>query len=249
MNAGRFFCSILLLSLTITITPVAAEEINYNLYLNLGFININAGKAQLIEKEIIYDGKKAVYTRLSMSTGRNTDKIFILRDTIESYNTAAGEGIRYRKIVNEGSKSNVETAVFSKDRGRYIVNLQTVDALTGKVSEESTEWRPEPIFDMLSMLRFARSIKTDNKEVGHTEILPMVNGSMVVEQHLVYEGTKRVKADDKNRYDCMVISVRDRKYGRERETLKAYVTQDMTHKPIQLDIIIGIASIRALLAE
>ena len=77
----------------------------------------------------------------------------------------------------------------------------------------------------------------------------MVNGDLVVDQYLIYEGDKTVKADDRKKYDCMVISVRDRKYGKERETLKAYVTKESPHKPVQLDIIVGVASVRALLAD
>ena len=76
----------------------------------------------------------------------------------------------------------------------------------------------------------------------------MVNGNQVITQYLVYTGNKTVKADDGNTYDCMVVSVRDYKEGKERETLKAYVTNDSMHKPVQLDIILGVGTtIKALL--
>ena len=46
----------------------------------------------------------------------------------------------------------------------------------------------------------------------------------------------------------MVISIRDYKEGKERETVKAYVTNDSKHTPIQLDIILGTGtSIKAVL--
>jgi hypothetical protein len=76
----------------------------------------------------------------------------------------------------------------------------------------------------------------------------MVNGNMVVQQYLVYTGNKKIKADDGLTYNCMVISIRDYKEGKERETVKAYVTNDPKHTPIQLDIILGAGTtIKALL--
>lgn len=240
--------SLLILSASVFLS-LDAQDINYNLYFGVGFVNVSAGKALLSEKVTTYDGQSAAMTRLTMSTGRGTDRIFSLRDTIESYSSLTGEGIFYRKIVNEGSRHNIETASFSVVNGEYVADLLTKDALTGRISGKRTEKRPTRIFDMLSMLRFARSIDTNGKEVGYTRTLPMVNGDLVVDQYLIYEGDKTVKADDRNKYDCMVISVRDRKYGKERETLKAYVTKESPHKPVQLDIIVGVASIRALLAD
>lgn len=76
----------------------------------------------------------------------------------------------------------------------------------------------------------------------------MVNGDMVVQQYIIYQGMEKIKADDGKKYDCLKISVRDYKYGEERETLKAYVTAD-GHVPVQLNIIVGVASIKALLTD
>ena len=249
MFSGLRFRISAFLIVFISVMSVDAQDIGYNLYFSVGFVSVSAGKARLSENVTTYDGQSARLTRLAMSTGRGTDRIFSLRDTIESYNSLTGQGIFYRKIVNEGSKHNIETASFSMQNGEYVADLLTKDALTGRISGKRTEKRSTRIFDMLSMLTFARSIDTNGKEVGYTCTLPMVNGDLVVDQYLIYEGDKTVKADDRKKYDCMVISVRDRKYGKERETLKAYVTKDSPHKPVQLDIIVGVASIRALLAD
>ncbi|MBR4842393.1 MAG: DUF3108 domain-containing protein [Bacteroidaceae bacterium] len=249
MISGHRSIILSLLILSFTASSLDAQDISYNLYFSVGFVNVNAGKARLTEKVTTYEGQSARMTRLTMTTGRATDRIFALRDTIESFNSLTGQGIFYRKTVNEGAKHNIETASFSVQDGQYVVDLLTKDAITGRISGKKTEKRTTRIFDMLSMLTYARSIDKAGKEKGYTSTLPMVNGDMVVEQYLVYEGDKTVKADDKKKYDCMVISVRDRKYGKERETLKAYVTKDSPHKPVQLDIIVGVASIRALLTE
>lgn len=240
MISGRIV-TLSVLSLFIGIIPAQAQDFSYNLYLNVGFVNISAGKARLNDTDVVYDGRDAVRTQLAMKTNSVADRVFELRDTMVSYNTPDGEGIFYSKTVNEGKKHVLETARFTKDSGHFIVNLTAG-------SSRSTEWRDERIFDMLSMLRFTRDIDMTDKEPGYTETLPMVNGDMVVQQYIIYQGMEKIKADDGKKYDCLKISVRDYKYGEERETLKAYVTAD-GHVPVQLNIIVGVASIKALLTD
>ena len=248
MVGVRFLRSSVLALLLLGAQHVSASDYRFNLYLGLGPVRISAGTAHLYDTEGIYEGRAAIRTAMEMSTNSTADKVFALRDTIESFNTKAGESLYFRKTVNEGSKHNVETASFSKDRDKFIVNLTTMDMNTGQRTGHSTEWRPTRIFDLMSMIAFTQGFDTSDSEPGRTETLPMVNGNMVVQQYLVYTGNKKVKADNGRTYDCMVISIRDYKEGKERETVKAYVTNDSKHTPIQLDIILGTGtSIKAVL--
>ena len=227
---------------------VSASDYTFNLYLGLGPVKIPAGTAHLYDTDVLFNGRNAVRTAMEMSTNATADKIFSLRDTIESYNTPDGESIYFRKTVNEGSKHNLETANFSMDRDRFVVNMNTWDMTTGKQTSQTTEWRPSRIFDLMSMIAFTQKIDTSDSQPGRTESLPMVNGNMVVQQYLVYTGNKKIKADNGHTYDCMVISIRDYKEGKERETVKAYVTNDSRHTPVQLDIILTTGvTIKALL--
>ena len=248
MACIRFFKSSLLSLLLLGTLHINAADYNFNLYLGLGPVKLPAGTARLYDTEVLYDGLNAIRTAMEMSTNSTADKVFALRDTIESYNTPKGESLFFKKTVNEGSKHNVETALFSKDRDKFIVNLETWDMNTGTRTSHSTEWRPTRIFDLMSMIAFTQKIDTSDSEPGRTESLPMVNGNMVVQQYLVYTGNKKIKADDGKTYNCIVISIRDYKEGKERETVKAYVTNDSKHTPVQLDIILGTGtSIKAVL--
>jgi len=244
----RFFKLLLSFLLLLGAISVNASDYRYNLYLGLGPIKIPAGTAHLYDSEVIFEGMQAVRTAMEMSTNPNADKIFVLRDTIESYNTKEGLSLFYKKTVNEGNRHNVETAHYSKDNNRFIVNLDAWDMNTDTRTNHSTEWRPTRIFDMMSMIAFTQKIDTSDRELGSTETLPMVNGSMVVLQYLVYTGNKKIKADDGRTYDCIIISIRDYAKGKERETVKAYVTNDSKHTPVRLDINLATGtSIKALL--
>lgn len=238
------FSSILLLGAV----NVNASDYRFNMYLGLGPIKIPAGTAHLYDSEVIFEGKQVIRTAMIISSNPTTDKIFLLRDTIESYNTKEGESLFYKKTINEGNRHNVETAHYSKDNDRFIVDLNTWDMNTKTLKKHATEWRSTRIFDMMSMIAFAQNIDTSDREIGSTENLPMVNGNKVVQQYMVYTGNKKIKADNGHTYDCMIISIRDYTNGKERETVKAYVTNDSKHTPVLLEIILATGrSIKALL--
>lgn len=240
--------SALLLSILWVAQPACSQDYNFNLYLSLGPLNIPAGSARLYDTQVVFEGKEAIRTAMEMSTNPSADRVFSLRDTIESYNTPQGESLYFRKTVHEGHKHNLETAVYSIEQGRFVVKLTTSNLVTGEQTSHATEWRDSRIFDLMSMIAYTQKIDTSDSEPGQTESLPMVNGNIVVQQFLVYTGNKTIKADDGKKYDCMIISIRDYKEGKERETVKAYVTNDKHHKPVQLDINLGAGtSIKALL--
>jgi len=240
--------SVFLLSILWVALPAHAQDYNFNLYLNLGPLNIPAGSAHLYDTPVLFEGKEAIRTAMEMCTNPSADRVFSLRDTIESYNTPQGESLYFSKTVHEGHKHNLETAVYSNEQGRFVVNMTTRNLVTGEQTGHATEWRDSRIFDLMSMIAFTQKIDTSDSEPGQTESLPMVNGIMVVQQFLVYTGNKTIKADDGKKYDCMIISIRDYKEGKERETVKAYVTNDKYHKPVQLDINLGVGTtIKALL--
>ena len=248
MAGVRLFRFSLCALLMLGAASVSASDYRFNIYLGLGPIKIPAGTARIYDTAVIYNGRDAIRTAMELSTNTTTDKVFTLRDTVESYNTPQGESLYFKKTINEGSRHALETASFSKDRDRFVVNLDTWDMTTGHQTSHSTEWRQTRIFDLMSMIAFAQKIDTKGLKPGSTETIPMVNGNLVVQQYLVYTGNKKVKADNGRTYNCIVVSIKDYKEGKERETVKAYVTNDSQHTPVQLDIKLGVGtSIKALL--
>ena len=232
----------------LTVLQLSSANLDYNLYISVGILSVPVGESSLTETSSLYNGNECVRTQMTLSTSRYADMFFSLRDTMISYNTINGESLFYQKSTNENNRHDVETAHFSKDLNRYSVYLQA-RSYNGTILGSATESRQKRIFDMLSMLKYTRSLSSKGIVPGYTVTLPMVNGTMVVEQFIVYEGKKRIKADDGNVYDCLILSIRDKKYGEERETLKAYVTANKEHLPIQLNIKLGVGYIKALYRE
>ncbi len=238
-----------LLSLYMLLSPylMYAEKITYKVYLSIGFLNIQAGESTLSESKVELGDVSSVMSRMILTTDKRVDKFFFLRDTITSYSTLSGIPLLYTKSINEGDKCNVEIAEFDNSYNTFSVVLKSYSK--GILTGSSTVFSDDEIYDMLSMLRYTRNMSSKEISPGHTLRIPMVNGLQVVEQHIIYEGMESVKAANGKKYDCLALSVRDYKYGKERETLRILVTSDSLHIPVQLDLKLNMGKIRVLLTS
>lgn len=230
----------------IVMMPVMSEQLKYNLSVSVGFIGIGIGESTMSDKVVQYNGQSARRLQMTMTSGKTADALYQIRDTITSYNTLDGKGLFYCKVTNENNRHDRETAQFSHEDGVYKVDL-IARSKDGRMLGSSIVKERERIYDMLNMLQFTRKLDSQNLKKEDSVTLQMVNGTLVVKQYIVYEGEKTIKADNGKSYECHVISIRDRKYGEERETLKAFVTKDQAHTPIQLNIKLSLGYIKALL--
>ncbi len=234
-----------LLLIPVCLLNAQNESAEYKLSLSLAGVSIGAGNAAYSESVTTLDGRDAIRLRMIMSTGRAASLFYNLRDTITSYVTPSIVPLVYTKQVHEGGNEAVETAHFVNYDNQFSVRLQI--SRGGLVFIDRNEVRDTQIYDMLSMLKYLRGINEGKMVEGSVIDMPMVNGDMVVMQHIVSEGRVIIKDGCGDRRECIRFSVRDSKDGVERETIKVYVADDSSHIPVRMDIVLGKCIIRALL--
>jgi hypothetical protein len=64
---------------------------------------------------------------------------------------------------------------------------------------------------------------------------------------LIYRGKKEVKADNKKKYNCLVLSYVEKEDKKDKEIVRFYVTDDNRHVPIRLDMFLRFGSAKAFL--
>ena len=209
---------------------------------------------------------------LTMSSGSGASMFYQINDTLTSFQTTDGKGLYYRKATHENKRHDVETAIFTRatsgtttgntssapattptngkgtTAGTYAADLKAVSS-DGKLLGQKRVVDSQEIYDLLSMISMLRALNSSQLRPGKTIEVPMVNGLTTVTQYIKYEGSKKVKADDGKTYNCIEISIHDFKYGDERETLRACVTNDSRHMPVQMDLVFTLGAIRCNLAS
>ena len=226
----------------------SGETLQYDLYYNWKFVWVKAGSASMSISSTTYQGRPAFRTRLLTRGSSQADKFFVLRDTLTSVVTAEDMLPRtYSKTDMEGDSYRQRHVWFSYPSESGSHARQQYINPKGAVSwkEEGSE---ETIYDMLSIMLQARSFDATGFQKGHKIEFTMTDGSGMSKQTLIYRGKKDLKMKNGDAtYRCLVLSFVEYENGKEKEVVTFYVTDDLNHIPVRLDMYLRIGAAKAYL--
>ena len=223
------------------------EELAYKLKFNWKFIWINAGSAKMTLHQTTFDGRPAYRTELKSYTNKTIDRYFKMRDTLVSVTSLDLEPIFFQKKAEEGKHYTVDEVWFSYLNQKCIVKQERRQL--GKETISDYKESDQCVSDMLSILLQARSFDPTYYKVGEKILFPMATGKQIEEQTLIYRGKKNVEVEDGVKYRCLVFSLVEYKKNKEKEVITFYVTDDLNHLPVRLDLYLNFGSAKAFLAN
>lgn len=253
-----FFLVVSLLALQISAVDIKrkpaykpGETLECVFYFNWKFVWVKAGGAKLIIRDTIYNGQKAQYMSLLSSTNEKADAFFRMRDTLTTI-YLPGEEVRplfYRKSSEQGKRKYLNEVCYDYlPTGKVKVSQHY--ARTERTPVFRTDTCDAGVYDMMSMLAYARNFDFSTIKPGQRISYPIATGRRIEEQRLIYRGKERVKANDGLSYDCLKISLveLDDK-GKEKTVVNFFVTDDENHLPILLDLALNFGTAKARLSK
>ena len=226
----------------------SGEHVMYDLYFNWKFIWKKVGLASLTTNATTYHSEPAFRFNLLSVGSKNTDFFFKMRDTLTCVIGERLEPRYFRKGAEEGKRYTVDEAWFSYKDGLCHVNQKRTYRDGTYADSEASDSRC--IYDMLSILAQARSYDPADYKVGQKIKFPMATGRKVEEQTLIYRGKENVKAENGVTYRCLIFSlVEYDKKGKEKEVITFFVTDDLNHLPVRLDLFLNFGSAKAFLND
>ena len=218
----------------------------YDLYFNWKFVWVKAGLASLTTNATTYHSQPAYRINLLALGSKRADFFFKMRDTLTCVIGEKLEPRYFRKGAEEGKRYTVDEAWFSYKDGLCLVNQKRT--YRDGAFDESEASDSRCIYDMLSILAQARSYDPADYKVGDKIKFPMATGRKVEEQTLIYRGKENVKAENGVTYRCLIFSlVEYDKKGKEKEVITFFVTDDLNHLPVRLDLFLNFGSAKAFL--
>lgn len=234
---------------TQTLTP---STLHYSLFFNWKFVWIKAGDATLTTHPTTYKGQHAYQSTLLANSSKTADNIFRLRDTLTTIVTPQADPLYFVKHCEEGKDIVYERAWFSRTpEGKHRAK-QTKIYADGRI-RESDVTDSRTIYDMVSLLLYARTFDANTLHTGQRLTYPMVTGRRVEEQVLTYLGHETIEKLDGTPADCLVFSLVQPKAidGKttESEVIRFYISNDDSHTPVQLDLFLKFGVAKAKLTE
>ncbi len=226
----------------------SGETLKCNLYFNWQFIWVKAGGASLVIRDTIFDGRPAYRMTLMSSTNKHADKFFRMRDTLTTVFSPDMRPLYYRKASAEGKRFYLNEVRYKYlDNGKVNVwQSYRRDADPPIYKEEVVDGM---VYDMMSLLAYARTLDFASLKVGERMTFPVATGKRIEPQHLIYRGKARTKADDGYYYDCIIVSLVEIEDGKEHDIIDFYVTDDANHLPILLDLALNFGSAKARISD
>jgi hypothetical protein len=225
----------------------AGEELTYDLYYKYGLINTKAGISSLktvAEKFNNTDAYKMTLLAESLGTAR---KFFKLNDTLTCYTTKDIVPLAYLKNAREGKEHTVERVIYTY--GSQGVSLNTRRVKNGEFRFEETVKSSTCMYDMMSIVFYARTLDYTEMKKGDTSKADFISGREKVSMIIEYAGIETVEANDDKKYSCikLTLSIMDKAFSDKKEAMKVYITNDNNRLPVRLESKLNIGSTRAIL--
>jgi len=157
-----------------------------------------------------------------------------MRDTLTSVISKRLEPLYYRKAADEGDRFTIEEVTYNYKNGVSHAKLKRYKRGGDTLNSEHEDSRC--IFDMISIMGWARSLDSSNFKEGHQLHFPLASGKRIEEGTLIYQGKKNVDCKDGNTYRTLVYSYVTNRDNKKIDVMKFYVSDDENHLPLRLDL-------------
>lgn len=224
----------------------SGEFLYYDLFFNWKFIWVKVGTASMTTVQSIYDGTDAYRTNLITRGNNNLDKVFVMRDTLLSYCDLSLAPLYYRKGAEEGSRYYVDEIWYSYPDNTTHLKQHHINR-HGEHSWQERDYQ-ECIYDMMSIFLRARNFDASGFKEGDIIPMPISDAKDLSDSWLKYLGKETFKMEGTNvKYRCLVFSFMEREDGKEHELIRFFITDDMNHIPVRLDMFLSFGSAKAFL--
>jgi len=222
------------------------ETLRYAMYLG----PIKAGEASLATKNLVRDGEKMVQMDLIARTTNTIEKLFSLNDTLTTIvNPKNSAPVYFQKHCFEEDDIVVEKVNFVTESDGQCTAKMRKDYKDGH-HKECTETCKTQIYDMVSVVGFARAIDSENLYKGKRIGFKLADACDIIDEVLIFQGRETLKISGK-KYNCMVFRLVepyvDKGKNKDRDILTIYVHDDDDRTIVQMDIKFKVGSAKAKL--
>ena len=223
------------------------ELLTYDLYFKYGILYTKAGHSEMSVTDDTYKGKDAYKLTLTARSTGAARSLFSLTDTLSAYITKKLVPLAYSKDAHEKGDYNTERATFDYSSG--MPKVRNISKRNNKVRYDSTYVSKTCIYDMVSIVFYARTLNYESMKKGDRVTVTGLAGRSKTNMNIIYQGIETVKANDGREYYCIKLSltVNDDAFDNEDEAMKVYFTNDFNRVPVRIDSKLKVGSTRVIL--
>jgi len=226
----------------------SGETLNYDLYFKWGILSKKAGVATLKVKDTTYSGQDAYNISLSSNSRGAARDFFTMDDTISCVITKDMIPLAFYKDAHEGDDYTKESVSYTYNEDGSIA-VRTIRHKNGTFRFDETFNRTNCIYDMLSVVFYARTLNYKSMEKGDKVSVEFISGKKRLNMVINHSGKEKLKVNDGQKYNCIKLSLKiaDDAFQNEEDAMTVYITDDSNRMPIRIDSKLKIGNARVIL--
>lgn len=232
------------------VSPVFQNEtLNYIISYKWGFIQKDAAKASLT----LTARTNSYEIQLAASTLPWADKIFCVRDTLQSWiSTSTLKPIKYIKTTHENGKYNKDVLTFSYN-GNNVTGTCNRTKIVDGVKKNSVYKATVKgnTYDMLSIFYYIRSLNFESMSPTQTIKVNILSGSTPEILTIKNLGVNTAEMPSGKKYQCYHIQFTFTTDNGQSVSapMDTWITTDAQHIPVMLIGTLPIGKVRAFLTD
>ena len=220
------------------------EQIDYDVFYNMGKIWVPAGRVRFTVKDSIYNNKSCFLFDGKGKSLKSYDWFFKVRDHYSSLvEKSTFQPQRFVRNVSEGDFKLYYDYRFDNNEKKAVVYNNKKDD-----SKKSIIDFPKCSFDVITSVYYARTLDFSNLKHNDTiQLSMMVDKEIYVNLYIRYLGTETIEDQYGKKHDCIKFSPQliEGTLFQEGESMFIYVTNDKNRVPIYIEAEIVVGSVKA----
>lgn len=228
----------------------SGEELDYNIRYKYGMVVMKGGTAQYGLETTIFNRKQVLKSALTFKTNSFFDKIFMIRDTLNSYaNLPDLKPLYHNRSVNEGGYHFTEEMLVLKHE--FSSTQVNVKRMRKEILRVDTVINSElPGYDLLNIFLFIRNM--DYSQFNHGQICTVATflGEKKVNIIIKYHGqTILQKNNTKYKTLKLTIDVVNEVFTESKNAIEVWISDDENHVPLKIKAKLRIGAAEAELSS
>jgi hypothetical protein len=226
----------------------AGEELDFTFRYKYGLFMLKAGTAKLTVKDAHYNYTVANEIMLTIKTSSFFDKIYKIRDTLQSYMNRHLEPMYNIRRLHE-HKTNYNEEIFYNTFSHNYSEVRVIRADNNNVKFDTVLHCNNHGFDILSIIVFARTLDYQNMHKGQTMKITNFIGKDNINILIKYK--KETVDIGGNEYEAykLNIDVSDKAFNESKNAMEIWISADKNRIPLKVKAKLKIGATEVELAS
>lgn len=210
------------------------ERVECDVYFKWGLLMPKAGQATISVNEGRYQAKPGYNYKLLFRTTGMFERIFKMRDTLESNFTQNFQLIKNQKRALEGNRYMIDNLSFTPMNNQTQVHSHRYSLRETKI--DTVMYAKGIVLDMLSAILYLRSLDWNKMSSGDEFPITVPVGRDMVNVRFRYNGQAIVERGENVKYKTrhFYIDIYDEAFTQSKEAAEIWIGDDENHIPVRI---------------